>query len=327
MRRRFLVTALMGALGVVATFTALAWACTPQAYIDIPERIRSARHVGHHHRQGLPRRARRDHLEWRRRARHGDRPGVRGDRADPQAEPGVYYISARGRDDGSGVIGRATRAFEVVAPPAPTVVEAPAATAQAPVATAHLETSGATPPRSSATRGERGQRANARTAQTAEAATPVAADSGRSVVADPVARTGDGEPAVTRASTAGRARSAPTTRAPRAVRRDRPDVAVPATVGAAARPAWARAAEPQRPADNGPGWPLAAALALLGCGVLTLLMVTGPRVARAVAARRRGATAPPVDEVVLPDDLLERLGAVLDEAADEAAVAPRTSVR
>jgi hypothetical protein len=317
MRRCFLVTALLGALGVVATFAALAYACTPQAYIDIPGASGPAgTSVTITGRAFV---AAPVEITW-------SGGGVLGTATGPdftvtvqipEAAPGVYYISAMGRDTASGVIGRATRAFEVVAPPAPTVVETPAA--QAPVATAQLETSGATRPRSSATRGERGQRADARTPQKAEAAAPVAETPRTSVVADPVARAGGRERTATRASTASRERSAPATRTPPAVRRDRPYVAAPPAGGPAAPPAEARAAERKPAADAGPGWLPVAGLALLGCGVLALLMATASRVARVLAARRRVATEPPVDEVVLPDDLLERLDAVLDEVADEAA--------
>ena len=317
MRRRFLVTAFAGALGVVATFTALAWACTPQAYIDIPGASGPAGTSVTIAGRGFV--AAPVEITWS----GGDTvlgtatgPDFAVTVQIPEAAPGVYYISATGRDTGSGVIGHATRAFEVVAPPAPTVVAAPAA--PAPVATAHLQTSGATRPAPSATRGERGRRANTRTPQRAKAAAPVAATSRGSAVAGPVARTAAGERAVARASTAARERSAPATRAPQAVRRDRPYVAAPPAARAAARPAWVRPGERERPADDRPGWPLVAALALLSYGVLTLLTVTAPRVAWALTARR-GDTELPVDEVVLPDDLLERLGAVLEEAAGEAA--------
>ena len=316
MRRRFMVTAFVGALGVVASFAALAWACTPQAYIEVPSASGPAGTSVTVTGRGFV--AAPVEITW-------SGGGVLGAATGPDfavtvqipaAAPGVYYISATARDTASGVIGHATRAFEVLAPPAPTAVEAPAA--QAPAAAAELETSGATRP-SSATRGERGRRPNARPAQAAEAAAPVTATSRASAVADPVARTRDGQRAVTGSRTAGRERSAPATRAPRAVRRDRPDAAASPATGVAAHPASWRAAAQARPAGDGPGWPIAAALALLAYGVLTLMAIAAPRVARALAARRRIATEPPLDEIVLPDDLLERLGAVLDEAADEAA--------
>ena len=77
------------------------------------------------------------------------------------------------------------------------------------------------------------------------------------------------------------------------------------------------AAERTPPANGGPGWPLLAALALLGAGVLAFLTKIVPRAVRTVAARHRVAE-PAVDEVVLPDDLVERLEAVFGEAADRA---------
>ena len=313
MRSRFLVTAFVGALGVVASFAALAWACTPQAYIDVDGASGPAgTSVTVTGRAFI---AAPVEITW---SGGGVLATANGPDFSvtvqiPEAAPGVYYISATGRDAASGVVGRATRAFEVVAPPAPSVVETPAV--QAPPQAARLETSGATRPRSSVTRGERARRANARTSQAAEAAAPVIARSGRSEAADPVARTGVGERAVTATSTAGRERSAPATGATRTDLRGRPDLAgTPATRVAPSAPG-AVASERTPPADGGPGWPVIAALALLGCGVLAFLTVTAPRAARALAARRRDGE-PAVDEVVLPDDLLERLEAVLGEAPD-----------
>ena len=319
MRSRLLVTAFVGALGVVATFTALAWACTPQAYIDIPGASgppgTSVSVTG----RGFV--AAPVEITW-------SGGGVLGTATGPdfavtvkipEAAPGVYYITATARDTASGVTGHATRAFEVVAPPAPTVVEAPGGPRRRRSRRLELETSGATRPAPSATRGERGLRADTPTAQTAEVAAPVAATSrpkrGRGPGRSHERRQARGGPrehrgsralySATRAARAVRLRQAVRGRPAGDPRRRAPRVGAAPGTGSV-------------PADDGPGWPLAAALALLGYGVLTLLTVAAPRVACAVAARRPGATELPVDEVVLPDDLLERLGAVLEGAAGEA---------
>ena len=315
MRRRLLVTAFVGALGVVASFAALAWACTPQAYIDVGGASGPAGTAVNITGRGFV--AAPVEITW-------SGGGVLGTATGPDfsvtvqipaAAPGVYYITATARDSASGVVGRATRAFEVVAPPAPTVVETPAA--QAPPASAHLETSGATRPRSSVTRGERAGRANARTTRAAEAAAPVTATSERSAGADPIARMADRERAVTRARSAGRERSAPATGTTRTVLRGRPDAAATPATPVASNATGVLAPERAPSADDGPGWALIAALALLGCGALIFLTGIAPRAVRALAARRRDAE-PAVDEVVLPDDLRERLEAVLDEAAERA---------